>query len=497
VDSAVVGNDQILTVYSPDATADEQSYSWSSACEYELWGSEFLSPGVDFEVHRRGVGGTYTPGSLFNRKFFGTFFFSPVIGPYFPSKPFVTFDNSGYTIVVYTGNAPDFYFLAIDEDGNNKYHFRADLSGFTNPDPIAMTFDTDAEVLIVAIQTNDPAFLVLIQFTPQYRQTGNSASAFDVLYELGKTDRTSIITICPGPFTGGIAAVPIAGELLTPGGLPNRGLQPGGHQFGESILVFFGYCPANQQNAYFAISRKYDDVLLSTNILYLWVLNPPVNPSAVGPVNSLAWDAVNQHIIVAGNTKETIYIKVGVPDVITNPADPQLLFPARLTFTTESLPSHPFGEPVAFRKSAACSPSNNPNYGGVALGGLSAVASIPNYVLLREFLGITPTPRTGGLKTWLTNRWSSPNGLPCEESQASKLVAADDVVFLCSGVQLGDNQRWGSSSINGWTRFWEWQDISWGLRWRWQGDVHFGTDHSESGVLFDKVAPAYKLAPGP
>jgi hypothetical protein len=127
----------------------------------------------------------------------------------------------------------------------------------------------------------------------------------------------------------------------------------------------------------------------------------------------------------------------------------------------------------------------------------------PTYVILQEVLGIHPTPRTAGWKTWLSNRWSSPNGVPCQSSEAGRQISADGVVFLCTGLDLGDDQRWGTSPVAGWTKFWEWKELGWGLRWRWQGDVHLGTDRimdklyeriqalSEPFEAFDQPATYY------
>lgn len=468
VDSTVLGTDQVLTVYSPDATADEQSYSWSSSCYYEAIRS-YLEPVSGGDILRfSALTNNLRPTDgevIFNQ------LFQDDGSPYNADSDAFTFDNQGNFIIA-EFNGATIVLHAIDFDGNEQYHYC--LTPSTNYELLSMTYDTDAELLLVAVLVdNSPSTVEVYQFdTPQQGDCSGSTTTGggNGLLASANLDESCF----GGSFTAGITTVPIAGDLL------RNAPTVDGFSLGTSVIVMYGFCSDDDDDYVAAFSRRIDD----TSSFFSWIFNSAPD-SFRRPLADLAWDAVAQQILVT-----FINGRSGRHYLELSPLGDYNDFPVRISFGVErNLPN--IQQRIKFRKSEGCSPSNNPSFDGAVLGGLSAVASVPNYVLLREFLGITPTPRTGGIKTWLTNRWSSPNGAPCEESQAAKLVAADDVVFLCTGVQLGNAQRWGTSTINGWTRFWEWQDISWGLRWRWQGDVHFGTDHSAFGELFYPDAESY------
>lgn len=102
--------------------------------------------------------------------------------------------------------------------------------------------------------------------------------------------------------------------------------------------------------------------------------------------------------------------------------------------------------------------------------------NLPVWYLVHEYSDFVINPRTAGFKTWLTNRWSSPNGNPCNLENAGQTVAADDVVFVCTSVEHSSNPNQ--------VALYEWVELGWGLRWRWFNDIHLhtGSDYDNDGL---------------
>ena len=100
--------------------------------------------------------------------------------------------------------------------------------------------------------------------------------------------------------------------------------------------------------------------------------------------------------------------------------------------------------------------------------------------------------RNNPIRLWRTNRWASPTGLPCSESNAGSRAVADDVVYYCTRVRVGsdDAELFVGGTPRPWTRLYEWVKMDWGYGLRNLGGflgwgANYG-DQTFSNIAADK-----------
>jgi hypothetical protein len=237
-----------------------------------------------------------------------------------------------------------------------------------------------------------------------------------------------------------------------------------------------GHAAYSRSRRYFAPSVTNRRVVLqSAKSVYINCLDATCKQASVSALETPKAASVSTEL----GYQQVDSTLVAPDNILTIYAPDQTFHELTYSWMDPHQPGAPFGDLMRDDFARGAAAFSAPGTITTSINGLTA---LPMYAFAREVLGLSPTPRTAGWKTWLTNRWSSPNGSPCDARQAGRMVSADDVVFLCTGLDLGDDQRYGTSLVDGWTNFWEWQELGWGLRWRWLGDVHYGTDRPMSGL---------------